>query len=127
MTTINLITPPDKIHNDSASILTIFPSRDVQNYLQQEVLPDVPDSLNLYYFDRSQYSDEDVAWLLDVFSLCDYCVIDVDNSPAWLRDLFSYFIGKSKTYWLTNVENSVYNHISRNRIYDLNFLKNIGD
>lgn len=127
MTQINLITPPDKIHNDAPSILVIFPGREVQTALQSEILPDVNDSLNLYYFDKSKYTEQDYDWLLDVFALCDYCIVDIDRCEPTVKDLLGYFIAKPKTYWLTNAENSVYTHISRNRIYDLSFLKNIGD
>lgn len=126
MTKVNLITPPDKLHNDATSLLLIFPGLELQNTFQQEILPELEEDLNLYYFDKSNYSKEEFDWLLDVFSAVDYCVIDVDRCESPTRDLLSYFIAKSKTYWLTKAEHSVYNHISKNRIYDLSFLKNIG-
>ena len=99
----------------------------MQDSFQQEILPELSTDLNLYYFDKSNYSKEDFEWLMDVFSICDYCIIDIDRCESPTRDLLSFFIGKTKTYWLTNNIDSVYNHISRNRIYDLSFLKNIGD
>lgn len=127
MTKINLITPPDKLRDDAVSILLIFPGVELQNTFQKDILPDLDHDLNLYYFDKSNYSKEDFDWLLDVFAICDYCIIDVDRCEYPAKYLLGYFIGKTKTYWLTNVENSVYNHISRNRIFDFSFLKNIGD
>jgi hypothetical protein len=122
MTKVNLITPPDKLYNDVRSILLIFPSLELQNMFQTEILSNLDDDLNLYYFDKSDYSKEDFDWLLDVFSAIDLCIIDVDRCESPTRELISYFVAKSKTYWLTKSENSVYNHISKNRIYDLSFL-----
>ena len=99
----------------------------MQDSFQQEILPELSIDLNLYYFDKSNYSKDDFEWLMDVFSICDYCIIDIDRCENPTKELLSFFIGKTKTYWLTNNIDSVYNHISRNRIYDLSFLKNIGD
>jgi len=65
--------------------------------------------------------------LLNVFKMCDLALIDVDNTSPWARDLLSYMIAKPKTYWLTNSQDSVYNSLSNNRVYNLNFLSNIGD
>jgi hypothetical protein len=36
-------------------------------------------------------------------------------------------IAKNKTYWLTNSQDSVYNSLSSNKIYNLDFLSKIGD
>ena len=36
-------------------------------------------------------------------------------------------IAKNKTYWLTNSQDSVYNSLSNNKVYNLDFLSNIGD
>jgi DNA-dependent RNA polymerase auxiliary subunit epsilon len=36
-------------------------------------------------------------------------------------------ISKNKTYWLTNSQDSVYNSLSNNKVYNLEFLSNIGD
>lgn len=127
MNQINLITPPDKIRNDSLSILLISPDKSLQNHLQKKILPDLNKELNLYYFYQQPNTEQNINWLLDVFELCDYCIIDVDNTDMYLRDLLSYFMAKSKTYWLTKTENLVYTYISKNRIYDLSFLKQTGD
>lgn len=126
MTKINLITPPDKLYNDSTSILLMYPGGALQNSLQYEILPNITDSLNLYYYDKGLYDKEEVDWLLTVFNMCDICIIDIDRCEPFIKDILGYFICKSKTYWLTNAEKSVYNHLSNNRIYDLSILSHLG-
>ena len=64
--------------------------------------------------------------MLTVFNVCNLCIIDLDNSSPQVRMLSSYFIAKPKTYWLTNGEDVVYTHISNNRIYDLDFMSQLG-
>jgi hypothetical protein len=53
--------------------------------------------------------------------------ISIWQLQSWARDLLSYMIAKNKTYWLTNSQDSVYNSLSSNRVYNLDFLSNIGD
>lgn len=126
MNKINLITPPDKLYNDSTSILLMYPGGALQNSLQYEILPNVTNSLNIYYYDKVIYDKDELDWLLSVFHLCDICIIDIDRCEPYIKDILGYLIGKSKTYWLTNAEKSVYNHLSKNRIYDLSILSHLG-
>lgn len=126
MNNINLITPPDKLYNDSLSILLIHPSKDVQLDLQNNILPTFDFSINVYYYDKPVYNKDDVDWLLSIFHLVSLVIIDLDNSSSHVKDMCSYFIAKSKTYWLTNSVDTVYNHLSPNRIYNLSFLLNLG-
>lgn len=119
---INIITPPDKIFSDCFNLLLIHPSANLQNELQQSYLTITEKDINLYQFEKQVYSPEDVDWLLSVFHLCDICVFDLDNTSPILKTLSSYFISKPKTYWLTNGDEPVYNHISNNRVYNLDFL-----
>jgi phosphoribulokinase len=123
---INLITPPDKLYNDNLNILLIHPSLEIQNDLQNQILPSLDTSINIYFYDKKIYIKEDVDWLLSVFHLSNIALIDLDNLPSHVKDLASYFIAKSKTYWLTNSVDNVYNHLSPNRIYNLSFLLNLG-
>jgi len=119
---INLITPPDKLYSDSVSVLLVFPSDDLQTQIQQEVFPNVNDTINVYHYNKQQYSISDVDWLLSVFNMCNIVIIDIDNCPNHIRDLASYMIGKPKTFWLTNATDSVYTYISSNRIYNASIL-----
>ena len=122
MTKINLITPPDKLYGDAISLLLVFPSKELQAQIQDEVLSVSTESLNVYLFNKEQYTLTDVDWLLAVFNLCQIVVIDVDQCPSYVRDLASYMIAKPKTYWLTNATDIVYTSISSNRIYNISTL-----
>lgn len=122
MTNINLITPPDKVYSDAVSILVIFPSKDLQQQIQNEIFPNAKESINVYLYDKPQYTLADTDWLLSVFNLCQIVIVDVDQCPSYVKDLLSFMIAKPKTYWLTNAVDSVYNHISGNRIYNISIL-----
>jgi hypothetical protein len=126
MTKINIITPPDKIYNETYSIQLIFPSKITLDEVQKQIIEKV-DNLNVYLYNKSMYTKDDVNWLLDTFFIADFVLIDIDNSPPYLRDLLSFLISKPKTYWLTNANNCIYNHISNNRLYNLEILSRIGD
>ena len=69
MTKINLITPPDKLYGDSTSLLLVCPSKDLQTQIQEEVFTTVSEPLNVYLYNKEQYTLSDVDWLLAVFNL----------------------------------------------------------
>lgn len=119
---INLITPPDKVFSDAVSVLVVFPSKDLQQQIQNEVFPNTKENINVYLYDKPQYTNTDVDWLLSVFSMAQIVIVDIDQCPPYIKDLLSFMIAKPKTYWLTNAVDSVYNHISSNRIYNISIL-----
>lgn len=126
MTKINIITPPDKIYSETYSVQLLFPSNTVLEEVQKQLLKKV-DYVNIYMYNKSMYNKDDVNWLLDTFFMCDFVLVDVDNTPPYLRDLLGFLISKPKTYWLTNASNCIYTHISNNRCYNLEILSTIGD
>lgn len=115
------------LFNDSYQLLLVYPSKQIQKELQDTFLNSTELGINVYYYDNDDYSKEDVEWLITVFKLSNTTIIDVDNTAPWARELLSYMIAKPKTYWLTNNHNSVYNILSNNRVYNLDFLSTIGD
>jgi hypothetical protein len=123
---INLITPPDKIYSDSMNMLLLYPKKDLLDQLQNEILPSMEIDMNIFLYESNEYSQNNIEWIMSVFSLSDIVIADVDNCVSFTRDLLSYMIAKPKTYWLTNAEGSVYNQLSSNRIYNLSFLLNLG-
>lgn len=127
MTTINIITSPDKFYGDTPSLLVIHPSVELQTDLQQNVLTNIFDDLNVYIYNEPVSDSAKIEWLLTVFHLADTVIIDVDHCSLHIRNLLSFMIAKSKTYWLTNGENSVYNHLSNKRIFNLESIQTIGD
>ena len=127
MNKINIITPPDILFNDGYQMLLVYPTTQLQQELQDTFLSSTKTDVNVYYFDQPNYTTHDVEWLLNIFKMSETIIVDVDNTPPWARDLLSYMIAKTKTYWLTNSQDSVYNSLSNNRVYNLDFLSNTGD
>jgi hypothetical protein len=115
------------LFNDSLQILLVYPSKQIQDELQNKFLANTNADVNLYVYDKPIYTKDEIDWMLSVFKQCDTAIIDVDNTSPWARDILSYMIAKNKTYWLTNSQDSVYNSLSNNRVYNLDFLSTIGD
>mgnify|MGYP006077075867 CR=1 FL=1 len=125
MKNINIITPPDKLFNDAVQVLLVFPSKELQEAVQEHLV-NIEDDINIYCYERTEYAEEDLDWLLTVFKLSELTIIDIDNVCPYLQDLLSYMIAKPKTFWLTKGENVVYNKLSNNRVNDFKFLSNLG-
>ena len=125
MKNINIITPPDKLFNDAVQVLLVYPTTDLKNAIQDNLV-DIEDDINIYVYDKENYSTEDIDWLLTIFKMSDIAIIDVDNVQSHARDLLSYMIAKPKTFWLTKGENRVYNKLSNNKIKDFEFLSKLG-
>ena len=121
MPQIKVITPPDILHNSDPSILLIYPSADLKEEFQT-IIQDWDISFNLYIYSQPAH-DHDLDWLLTLVKMCDKTIMDLDQCDAQVRDLASYIISQTKTYWLTNAVETVYNKLSLNRIYDLQQLK----
>ena len=115
------------LFNDSLQLLVVYPSKQLQDELQNNFLSSADLDINLYVYDKPVQDKKELEWMLSVFKQCDVAIIDVDNMSPWARDLASYMIAKNKTYWLTNSQDSVYNSLSNNKVYNLDFLSNIGD
>jgi len=121
---LNLITPPDKLFNDSYSILLVYPSTDVKAEIQ-EIIRTQDKDVNVYMFEQDD-KEQDLDWLLSVCHLVDVVVLDLDHSSPEVRKLASYIIAKSNTYWLTNEPNPLYTMLSVKQVYNLDFLKQEG-
>ena len=115
------------LFNDSYQLLLVYPSKQLQKQLQDTFLSSTPLGVNAYYFDKPNYAKADVEWLVNIFKICNTAIVDVDNTAPWAQSLLSYMIAKPKTYWLTNSQDSVYNTLSNNKVYNLDFLSTIGD
>ena len=111
--------------NDAVQVLLVFPSKELQEAVQEHLV-NIEDDINIYCYERTEYAEEDLDWLLTVFKLSELTIIDIDNVCPYLQDLLSYMIAKPKTFWLTKGENVVYNKLSNNRVNDFKFLSNLG-
>ena len=127
MNKINIVTYPDQMHNDSYEILLLYPSQKVLQDLQKNFLAYYEDNANVYIYDKEIYVKEELDWMLTTLKCANVVIADIDNTLPFFRDMLSYIVAKDKTYWLTNAEKSVYNHISNNRIYNLEFLLHTGE
>jgi hypothetical protein len=127
MTTINLITAPDKLFNDGYSFLLLYPSDAMMHDLQDIVFNNTDQDINIYVYSDSEYIPNNIDWMLSVFQSVDTVIIDLDNCESFIRDILALLIAKPKTYWLTKGNNLMYNHISKNKIYTLDYINNIGD
>tara|TARA_A200000159_G_scaffold105524_1_gene98182 strand:- start:1189 stop:1584 length:396 start_codon:yes stop_codon:yes gene_type:complete len=111
---LNLITYPDKLFNDNASLLLVNPSDTIKenfNHYASQFKADV----NLYLYENKE---DELSWLLEVAQSVDHIVLDIDNTKIghWF---IGYLLGFGKTFYLTSAPESVYNVINNNRIYEL--------
>jgi len=120
MTKINVITPPDILHNQNESILLIYPSTELrqefQNYLEV-----VGKSINVYLYDPTE-EEVDVAWLLALAKICEVVILDLDQMQPLEKKFASYLISLPNTFYLTKDDVTPYNKLSLNRVYDLKWL-----
>ena len=121
MPNIAVITPPDRLHNLDVNIMLIYPSEDLKKAFQTQI-QDWSINFNLYLYNQES-TEHDLDWLLTQVKFCDLTIFDIDNSSSEVRDLASYIVANSNTYWLTNSPNPVYNKLSIKRVYDLSFLE----
>lgn len=117
---INLITPPDKLHNYYRTFCLVYPSDDVKSQFQN-LIENFEESINVYMYEQN---DDNPAynWLIDVVHYSNFVILDLDNMPPKHKAIVSYLIGHDNVFWLTKGENEVYNTISKNRIYNLDWL-----
>ena len=54
--------------------------------------------------------------------MSDISIIELDQLPNEIKQIESYLISQSNTYWLTKGDNIWYNKLNVNRVYDLHFL-----
>jgi hypothetical protein len=126
-TKINLITPPDILHNLHKSFFLVYPSSDTK-YQFQNLVENFDETINVYMYEQKD-EDSELSWLIRVTEKSNFVVLDIDNFPPEHTHIISFLLAHSNVYWLTKGENQVYNVISNNRIYNLDWLyeKIIGD
>jgi len=118
MDLITIITPPDRLFNNSMSILVITPSNSLKLQLQT-FLSEYPDEMNVYLYDQD---DDDVEWMLSVMKASDCVIFDIDNSGQTLRNLSGFIVSQKNVFYLTKDSETPYNMLSKNRVYDLSWL-----
>lgn len=110
---LRLITSPDFVYEYKNNCLLVCPSSESKQQIQS-ALESIDVDIDIYLYTH----ESDVEWLIKVIRMVDNIFIDIDNCDSIARDLTSYMLGFSKTYWLTKGENISYTIINKNRLYD---------
>lgn len=120
---LTLITPPDKIFNQSHSCCLIYPSEDIRQQAQT-ILANSQGHQTIYLYNVDD-DHIDVDWLLSVSKMSDVVILDYDNCSEHVRYLAAYIISLPQTYWLTSDDRMLYNKLSPNRIYGLDAIEHL--
>lgn len=115
---INLITPPDTLFNLNPGYLLVKPSTKVKMQFQT-LLSACPDDINVYVYDTDEV---DIAWMLNAANNSDFVIIDIDNCDAITKNFVSFILAQPNAYYMTNDEITPWNLISRNRIFNLDWI-----
>lgn len=115
---INLITPPDNLFNNNPSYLLIKPSTKVKMQFQT-LLSAIDEDINVYIYDTDE---ADIAWMLNAANQVDFIIIDIDNCDTITKAFVSLLLTNSRTFYFTSDEITPYNLISRNRIFNLDWI-----
>jgi hypothetical protein len=115
---INLITPPDKLFNLNPGYLLIKPSTKVKMQFQQ-LLSQSDDDINVYIYDTDE---SNIEWMLSVSQQADTIIIDIDNCDSVTKQFVSFLLAQPNTHYLTTDEITPWSLISRNRIYNLDWI-----
>jgi hypothetical protein len=120
---INLITPPDRLYNSNLSFLLVKPSTKLKIQFQN-TLSKIGEDVNVYVFDDIE---TDINWLLSVCQGVDKIVVDIDNCDQLTRHFVSLILTQHNSYYYTTDEITPWNLISRNRIYNLDWILEVLD
>jgi hypothetical protein len=115
---ITLITPPDKLFNMNLSYLLIKPSTQVKEQFQI-ILSQILDDVNVFVYDED---DHDIGWLLSIAQQVEVIIIDVDNCDAITSQFITFLLAHPNSYYITNDDTIPYKLISKNRIYNLDWI-----
>jgi len=115
---ITIISPPDKIFNLNVSYLLICPSLHVKQQFQT-ILSKSIDDLNVFIYENDE---NDIDWLLSVSFMVDVVIIDVDNCNDITKQFITFLLAQPNVHYITTDELTPYNLISKNRIYNLDWV-----
>lgn len=115
---ITVITPPDKLFNLNLSYLLVKPSTYVKQQFQT-ILSKSIDDLNVFIYDEQE---TDTSWMLSVAQQVDCVIIDVDSCDPITKQFVTFMLAQPNAHYITMDETTPYNLISKNRIWDLDFI-----
>jgi hypothetical protein len=115
---ITVITPPDKLFNMNPSYLLVKPS----NYIKQQfqtILSQSIDDINVFVYEADEY---DIGWMLSIAQQVEVIIIDVDNCDPITQKFITFILAQPNAHYITKDESTPYNLISKNRIYNLDWI-----
>jgi hypothetical protein len=115
---ITLISPPDRLFNMNISYLLIAPSTHVKQQFQT-ILSTGFDDINVFIYENDE---SDISWVMSTAFQVDVIIIDVDNCDSITRQFISFILAQPNSYYITNDESVPFDLISKNRIYNLDWL-----
>lgn len=115
---ITILTPPDKIFNLNIGYLLVSPSMLVKQQFQT-ILSKSVDSINVFIYEAEE---TDIDWLLSVSMMVDAVIIDVDNCNDITKTFISLMLTQPNVHYITTDEITPYPLISKNRIYNLDWI-----
>ncbi len=118
---INLITPPDRLYNSNLSYLLVKPSTKLKLQFQSK-LSQIEEDVNVYIFDDQEL---DIDWLLSVSQTADFTIVDIDNCDNLTILFIALILTQSNAYYYTSDEATPWHLISRNRIYNMDWIEEV--
>ena len=125
MNDLTVVTIPDKYITNNCSFLLVNPSEFVKRSFEELIAEfDHPFVLYLLEDEEYEYPPRDVAtWLLYHARIADFVILDLDNMTSLTKKYESLILSYGNSYWLTRGDDSLYNIINVNKIYDLDSIK----
>jgi len=115
---VTVITPPDKFFNLDVGYLLVRPSTYVLESFQS-IIGQADEDINVFIYDTDE---ADIEWLLSVMHQVAVIIIDIDNCDSITKTFITFMLTHPNAYYITNDELTPYNLISKNRIYDLEWI-----
>jgi hypothetical protein len=85
----------------------------------QTILSQSIDDLNVFIYGNQE---TDISWMLSVAQQVDCVIIDIDNCDLTAKQFVTFMLAQPNVHYITNDEITPYNLISKNRIYDLDWI-----
>lgn len=115
---ITVITPPEKFFNLDVGYLLVKPSTHVLEQFHA-IIGESDEDINIFIYDTDE---ADIDWLLSVMHQVAVVIIDVDNCDPITKLFITFMLTHPNAYYITNDELTPYNLVSKNRIFDLDWI-----
>jgi len=102
----------------SLSYLLVKPSNTVKEQFQS-ILSHLVEDVNVFMFDQDDY---DIDWLLSIAQQVEVLIIDIDNCDPITKLFVTCLLAHPNSHYITMDDLVPYKLISKNRIYNLDWL-----